>query len=308
MRCSTTSTPNWSATTAATTSPCWRCACGRTTARPHPAPADRGAVGTGGDRRSTDVANPRILGEHAPAARHPRILADDAPSPAGGPSPTGRPAHGTRGSSAKGRVASAPVTVDPARIRDDRGQRCVSESAPSALGDASHRTGSTVDDVPADLEVRRLHREPRADPNEVSTAAASRQRPRPRCVHGNKHASDHLLRRLPRPCPRPDEHRVPSRRGPPGPRPARGGLRLGLAVVQRNRRVIRRRRRRAPLPRAVAHARVPGDLPEVVVRLQPRAAALHQPGLGLPRPARRPVPVDHRAPIGAPRVPRHPRA
>src|SRR6266851_4177175 len=53
-------------------------------------------------------------------------------------------------------------------------------------------------------------------------------------------------------------------------------------------------------PRAAADDPLPAQVPQVVVRLEPGAAAVQQPGGGLRRADGRHLPVDRRAPVGAP--------
>ena len=67
----------------------------------------------------------------------------------------------------------------------------------------------------------------------------------------------------------------------------------------RGRRVGRGGRSRAALLAAAADDRVPPEVPALVVRLEPRAAAVREPRRRLPRADGRPLSVDRRAAVGA---------
>src|SRR6185312_3396126 len=61
-------------------------------------------------------------------------------------------------------------------------------------------------------------------------------------------------------------------------------------------------RRWAAGPAAVSDDPVPAEVPALVVRLEPRADAVHEPRRRLLRAAERPLPVDGRPPVRPPRL------
>src|SRR6266511_452935 len=115
-----------------------------------------------------------------------------------------------------------------------------------------------------------------------------------------RHISGRVLRRLSGAVAGPPDQRLPVVRGDPDPDRARGGLgRRSLVHLQQRRRKDRRRGRPA-VPGAPAADPVQAEVPALVVQLEPRAAALQQPGGRLPRPDGRPLPLHRRAAGGPP--------
>src|SRR5215469_13231330 len=115
-----------------------------------------------------------------------------------------------------------------------------------------------------------------------------------------------VLRRLPGPAAQPAEHRVPHLPGDPDLDRAHDRVRLrGLhsAVPHLRDHVHTGTHRRGALLRPAADDLVPAQVSPVVVRLEPRTTAVHQPGHRLPVPDGRPLPLHRRPPIGPPRLP-----
>src|SRR5262252_4444550 len=112
-----------------------------------------------------------------------------------------------------------------------------------------------------------------------------------------------VLSGLPGPSPRspddglPDLHRRTDRHraGDAGGRHVAVGRPRGLDGPGRG--------RRAPVLGPAADDPLPAEVPALVVRLEPRAAALFQPRYGLPRADGRPLPVDGRGAVRSPRLP-----
>src|SRR5262249_19390894 len=104
-----------------------------------------------------------------------------------------------------------------------------------------------------------------------------------------------VRRRVPGPRTEPPQHGVPDLRRDPDPAPDCVSHRprrrpVGAPYVDR-----RLRRRRGRLGPRSPDARLPREVPALVVRLEPRAGPVREPRRRLPRPDGRPLPVDRRA-------------